>query len=163
MPEVNLQKDESKQVSIEALVKLHEQAWENFHERRRHEYRVCIAVWTLYALAIAQIIASSISFNLKTKLMFSIFVTILMFLHIQWIHGLAAANLMDRKFAFFYGRKLRELGNIKLPSGITNDNKFMKEDKKFSFRTTVFNWNHRTEIGVTIILTLAVVELLLIM
>ncbi len=161
MLDISHQTDAFEKISTEVLLELHNQAWQSFYQRREHEYKICIAFWTLYALVISQIVAHPTPFSLTIKLLFLASVILLMLLHIRWISGLASANLLDRKLAFYYGERLRELGNIKLPSNITIDRRYKKSNEIFSFSKTVLNWNHGAEIGVTAILTFIVAALLL--
>lgn len=139
---------------FDAINELCKGAWEQFNERRRFEFKVCIAVWTALSAFIALILTGRLiesSNSIFVIIGTSICVILITVFHSIWIRGLGKANSLDRNIAIHYERFLQKITNTNFPIELENKLKGPRD----KMGKLIANWSHRAQIGVTITLAIA--------
>ncbi|MCP4608706.1 MAG: hypothetical protein GY845_08325 [Planctomycetes bacterium] len=149
---------------ISLLIKLYDQCWINFHERRKQEHRITLSVWTLLALCCGKFMFNE-SPTYNSSFIQTIGVCTVVFLlaafYTYWMSGLAKANNIDRRLALYYADIMLKFIDVNLYSDFYNRalGSTSKNIKRWDDRNTeespLKNWNHRTQIAVTWILAIA--------
>ncbi len=97
-------------VQFDAIADLYKRAWEQFNERRRHEFRVALAYWAALAGASAGSVQlatlpdipggrfSLVAFSITTVL-----------LYVFWLYGVWRAHGTDQGIAIYYQKKMQAL------------------------------------------------------
>lgn len=138
----------------DSLATLWKGGWDQFNERRKYEWKVCIAIWTAYAAFVALVITGRITTIDDSVLVGTITcAALIIVLHAIWIHGLGQANRLDRKIAIHYERKMQDLVSHPFPAELESE---LRGPRDRMGRLTR-NWSHQAQMGITLVLSIAAV------
>lgn len=151
-----------------------DRAWFSFDERRRHEYHISLTFWAIYILTIGYVLREGLTLGTRWSLAIGVWVFALLYFY--WNYNLAKTQRFDLRVAlFFYQRLLvasgvhEEFQNCFEPKSEsqsfyvkwfkTRSSRFVgwpTEFPKNEFRLVDYwkNWNHRSELAVTVLLAL---------
>lgn len=140
--------DEDHKRRFDAIAQLYQRNWEQFNDRRRHEFKVTLTYWA--ALAVAS--AGSLKLAHIPKIHggnFTLvgFALLIILLHALWVRGVWRAQGTDQHIAIFYQKILQTLSDTEFDQKMKGFlEKRTKQMGKLSHPSAIF------EIGVTVLL-----------
>lgn len=142
---------------FDSIALLWKGAWDNFNNRRVYEWKICLAIWTVFAIFIGSNISGDYKiFDIKIIVGIILIGGLITIIHARWIFGLGRANRVDREIAIHYERILQKLSNSEFSE------KLEKRIKSPRLQMgKVSNWSHSTQIGITLLLYLASILIIL--
>ena len=147
-------KEEAK-MEYDAVVVLWTRSWQNISERRTYEWRVAFSLWTALAAVISIILTKRVPDTALTLfpgfLSVALFVAAITVVHAWWLHGAGKARDFDRRMAFHYEDKLRQLSNSDFP----DDLKIQLLGRRRAQRGLWGDWSQLPQITVTLLFGLA--------
>lgn len=140
--------DENQKRRFDAIAQLYQRSWEQFNDRRRHEFKITITYWAAIA------VASAGSFKLNSpleipggKVTLIGFALLIILLHVLWVRGVWRAQGTDQQIAIFYQNALQKIASIEFDQEMKD---FLagrtKQMGKLSHPSAIF------QIGVTVLL-----------
>ena len=142
---------------FDSLHALWKGAWENFHERRRYEWKFSFGIWTALVLIAGQIALVEIK-NQPTPLsralliLLSVIILVgILLTHVWWLVAVRQAHKTDRNIADCYENEMLKITNGELLEKLAD---VVKKDK-------VGWWGTVVPIIITVLLTLLVVVVLI--
>jgi hypothetical protein len=149
---------------LEIINELRARAWQSFDERRRHDYKIGLLFWGIFITAVGGFLNLKDPLSAEIKMGFSVGLILLAELYVRWNLGVAKLNRLDRRMAVFWADKLMQ------DCGVYEEfwERFPESDpsmitatmKDMTFRDYLGNWNHRSCVCVTGVLTLSAIAVL---
>jgi len=133
---------------FDALELLRAAAYSSFNDRRSYEWKMCISIWTPFALYIGYLVTKQ-SHVSETNLAIGTAAVSALVLVIQvfWTIGLSRANRIDNGFELSIRKELYAALNYSTPITIQKD-----IDKANRTKGTLWHWSHRTQLLLTLLL-----------
>jgi len=147
----NIDKDK-----FDMLAVLRQNAWSDFDHRREFEWKVCLALWAIFAISIGHLVTAEIT--IKTNLLLWGAVVASLFaglLHVLWIKLVIRANRINKRMANYLTEEMCKIANLEYPAKLQAEMELItKPAGRFVFASETF------QIGITTILVLSTIILL---
>jgi len=139
---------------FDSLATLWQGAWNQFNERRRFEFQICLSIWTALA-AFTSIMLSKKDSEIEisgTVCAFALVVLLALdFLFWFWIKELRKRNDLDKSIALHYETKMQGISNSSFdPLGDIEKMKKQIQSSESIFST----WSHGIQIYITILFSI---------
>ena len=150
--------DDSEKYMFELLFKLRESHLNSFQNRRLHGWKICISLWSAYAITLISIITNQLpAFGLHQKIIITIFSGILLFCHCYWIIGYAKAQYLDRDIAISIEKKLIKIIKLELTSELDSRIYNIRIPNKKNDLRSITSWAHLLQICISFILLVNII------
>lgn len=126
---------------IEALFKLEESAWREFHQRRSYEWKINFGLWA----GLGTVSGFVIKENVELTPWIWVGIVFLFTAYIWWHVGLFTSNKMDQAKRNYYLQVAREKLKVTLPDDLS-------KRPSTSGNTFYGNWSHGPQIAITLII-----------
>lgn len=164
--------DEHQKRRADVLTELIKIRWGQFNGRRDYEFKVTLSFWTALALAIAGVATQQQKPEFPAWFLIGLLVVAVL-LHWHWCFSIRAISNIDRDSAFHWEKLLATKAAGGLPSEIQQKiddwRHEPRDDRSHGWMRRLWNWCHRHgkrnwshvfQVGVTALLTAALVILL---
>jgi hypothetical protein len=126
---------------VEALFKLEDSTWREFHQRRSYEWKINFALWA----SLGTISGFVIKESLELTPWVWVGIAVLFSAYVWWQYGLFTSNKMDQEKRNCYLQAVREDIGVELPEHLL-------KRPHTSGKTFYENWSHSTQIAITLVL-----------
>lgn len=146
--------DDQEKNRMDVLEMLRAAAYKSFNDRRSYEWKMCISIWTPFAVYIAALVTQPIELGkalpmAECQLAIGTAVVSLIILAIQvfWTLGLSRANKLDNMYDWDLRDEMYAALKHQTPSDSATDVEKIKEQ-----RGKLWHWSHGTELLLTLLL-----------
>jgi len=147
---------EEERKRFESITTLMQSAYDSFNDRRSYEWKLSLSIWTALALLLVGLVQTAkfpVSFPFSV-IISAIMGAILIYLHIFFSHGVARANSIDKDVFLHYNKEMNKIVNLPFPKKLQDDIDNLPHNKGW------WQWSHRSQIFITILLVMAAVVLI---
>jgi hypothetical protein len=146
--------DEKEKNRMDTLENLRAAAYQSFNDRRSYEWKMCISIWTPFALYIGALVTQPIESGKNLPLAgtplaigTALVSLIILIIQVFWTLGLARANKLDNMYDWDLRNEMYAALEHKTPPDVIKD-----VDKIKKQRGKLWHWSTRTELLLTLLL-----------
>ena len=128
--------DKNTKNQFDSLYLLYKNAWKNFHERRKYEWKFSIALWGAILTVIISLLSGKFDLFFKQHYTFAyyiiivIFILIILYVHYNYILGISLNHKKDHNIAYYFEEKNAKLCNFDYSEMKLEIMKLEKREKK---------------------------------
>jgi len=146
--------DDQEKNRFDAFEALRAAAYKSFNDRRSYEWKMCIGIWTPFAVYIGALVTQPIEAGKALPMTGSQLVVgtalvslIILIIQVFWTFGLARANKLDNVYDWDLRKKMYGDLNYPMPTDAVEEWENVKKRKG-----QLSSWSHATELLLTLIL-----------